>query len=90
MDMQARRFSEVAGEITETLNDMSREYDAKLLAIMYLQRGIHLLRVLETMGVMPADEVDRVIVGSIQDVHIAVPTEDLPETKTIGKPTRLS
>lgn len=90
MDMRDSHFAQVTSDIYEDLNELSRRYDAKTLAIAMLTRSAYLLRVLQCLGVMEADDINNTIVEAIKDVHSPVATNELPPTKNIGAPRKLS
>jgi len=88
MDMQHERFLSQTQEMQEKLNEMTGEYDAKVLAIVMLTHSLHLLRVFQGLNVMSPEEVNATLIESIKDLH--TPVEKLPELRTIGQPVKPS
>lgn len=89
MDVQQEHFLTKAREMGDKLDEMAGEYDTKVLAIVMLTRAANLLRILQNLDIMGAEEINRTIMEAIKDVHTELPADQLPQIKTIGQPLRL-
>lgn len=90
MNKEHIHFNTIAGEITEKVHEMARQYDSKVLAIVLMTQAANIFQMLTSLGIMDASETRRTIAEATKDVYTQIPKDDLPELRTIGKPQRLS
>lgn len=90
MDMQHDHMNRQIHLMREEVHALAAKYDAKILAILLMERAVALFRALQVFGAMDADEVNRTIVEAIKMVHDPLPLDQIPEQRIIGKPGKLS
>lgn len=89
-DQQEVHFRMVIREIDEELNVLVPKYDTKTLAISMMGKAAYMMRMLENMNLMTADEINRTVLECINGIHDPIAKDQLPRVQAIGGPARLS